>query len=215
MAKKVEYTALFLEFWKHYPRKVAKGPAFDAWRKQVDEEDAFMPRAVIDDVQKRTRLRFWPADKTKVPHAATWLNARRWEDENWEEEIKTRGAQDEPAPAASRRIPPPESIEADYGLDGWQQMQNRIMTHYLLAALGVSDEVLEKLVTAKNRVYADMARAIREEIEAAEGQHAKKLARQQMATDLASVMLAEFDKITGLSLADRVTQNSKRMKRAA
>jgi len=68
----------FPEFWVAYPKKVAKGAAESAWLKLgTAERDA-----AIEAIQ---RQRSWPcftqAPPDKQPHPATWLNARRWEDE--------------------------------------------------------------------------------------------------------------------------------------
>lgn len=70
----------FEEFWKMYPRtKVRKADALGAWKKAVK-------RAHPDVIIEATRqLAEWyrksetPDDRR--PHAATWLNGSRWDDE--------------------------------------------------------------------------------------------------------------------------------------
>jgi len=70
------YTSDFLQFWESYPRKTAKAQAHQAWRKAKD-------RPVVTDliaaIQKHRQTRQW--QEGIIPHAATWLNQRRWEDE--------------------------------------------------------------------------------------------------------------------------------------
>lgn len=65
----------FPEWWAKYPRKEAKGQAEKAYTKAfrsgVDERTLY-----------RGLLTFaWPDDEAFIPYPASWLNARRWEDE--------------------------------------------------------------------------------------------------------------------------------------
>lgn len=66
----------FEDFWKLYPRKVAKAEAMKAWAK-VKEEDR---TKAIEALPNHSRL--WEdRDKQFIPHAATWIRGIRWEDE--------------------------------------------------------------------------------------------------------------------------------------
>ena len=69
----------FERFWTAYPRKVGKRNALRAFQR-LSAEDAL---AAIEDVSIRaTRDPDWTKDGgTYVPHPATYLNGRRWEDE--------------------------------------------------------------------------------------------------------------------------------------
>lgn len=67
--------ARFDRFWGKYPRKLAKPAAFKVWKKLSPNDSLF--KAIMDAVE-RTK---WPVDDTFIPHPATWLNQRRWEDE--------------------------------------------------------------------------------------------------------------------------------------
>lgn len=67
----------FAKFWSIYPSKVAKVAAARAWRRlkpgkalQAHLLDALELHKVSDQWQRGF-----------VPHPATWLNQRRWEDE--------------------------------------------------------------------------------------------------------------------------------------
>lgn len=76
----------FDEFWKQYPRKVAKGAARKAWEKALKngadpEQLIFGARRYATDPRRST------ADVRYTAHASTWLTAERWTDE------------DDPAPA--------------------------------------------------------------------------------------------------------------------
>jgi hypothetical protein len=63
----------FETFYSTYPRKVSKTNAEKAWKKQRCVLSEVMP-----SLQKQMKL--W-TDPQFIPHPATWLNGRRWEDE--------------------------------------------------------------------------------------------------------------------------------------
>lgn len=69
--------SLFEEFWARYPRKVGKGAARRAY-------DKAMVKARHDDVMFALSEQI-PALEAKEqqfrPHASTWLNGERWDDE--------------------------------------------------------------------------------------------------------------------------------------
>lgn len=70
----------FDTFWKAYPKKVGKGAAEKAWKKirQTDETIS----AILAAVERQKQSEQWQQAKGKfIPHPATWLNQRRWEDE--------------------------------------------------------------------------------------------------------------------------------------
>jgi len=76
--RSVEAYLTFEEFWKKYPRKVAKKEAMKAWAKM----DAGQRRAAIETIGSHSWV--WANEgrgSRTVPHAATWLNGERWEDE--------------------------------------------------------------------------------------------------------------------------------------
>jgi uncharacterized protein YdaU (DUF1376 family) len=71
-----EYIDRFDIFWKQYPRKVAKPNALKAWNK-IKPDDVVLKKmlAAINSQGLSSReIQF-------VPHPASWLNAKRWEDE--------------------------------------------------------------------------------------------------------------------------------------
>ena len=70
----------FSEFWMAYPRKVAKQAALKAWQKL--KPDANTCTAIMTALQAATNSEAWRRDGGRfIPHAATWLNGKRWEDE--------------------------------------------------------------------------------------------------------------------------------------
>ena len=66
--------AEFVRFWEVYPRKTGKGAAEKAWEKA---SRLAQPETIINAVRDFR----WPEDLQFVPHPVTWLNQRRWEDE--------------------------------------------------------------------------------------------------------------------------------------
>lgn len=74
--KKVFADDKFDAFWIAYPKKVAKENAISAWKKIKMDDILFakMLKAIKDQKLSDT-------DKQFIPNPATWLNAKRWEDE--------------------------------------------------------------------------------------------------------------------------------------
>lgn len=70
----------FERFWSLYPRKVSKADAKKAWAKIKVTADLFDLMAA--SLAAWTVSTDWTKDGGQyIPHAATWLNGKRWEDE--------------------------------------------------------------------------------------------------------------------------------------
>lgn len=70
----------FRLFWQGYPRKVSKTEAEKAYRKL--KPDAALQATLLAAVALQAKSQEWTKDGGQfVPHAATWLNQRRWEDQ--------------------------------------------------------------------------------------------------------------------------------------
>lgn len=68
-----EYAADFVTFWANYPNKANKAAAYKAWKKL--KPSAALTETILSDITSRDwRHPF-------IPHAGTYLNNRRWEDE--------------------------------------------------------------------------------------------------------------------------------------
>lgn len=67
----------FGRFWDAYPRKVAKGAALKAWHRLAPDAD--LTDAILDALAWQRRLDAW-RNPRYIPHPATWLHDRRWED---------------------------------------------------------------------------------------------------------------------------------------
>jgi len=71
---------LFDEFWKLYPRKESKAAAKKAWKKLNPDQALF--NLIANALEYRSQTKEWIAEGGRyIPHPATWLNGRRWEDE--------------------------------------------------------------------------------------------------------------------------------------
>jgi hypothetical protein len=69
---------MFDEFWSLYPRKIAKATARKAWAKLSAEQHLMAAKAI------QAHCDYWRAKETElefIPHASSWLNQERWEDE--------------------------------------------------------------------------------------------------------------------------------------
>ncbi|NIF78891.1 hypothetical protein F3J20_16105 [Paraburkholderia sp. Cy-641] len=65
-------------FWAAYPRKVEKKDAQKAFDKLCPDD--MLLEEILTAVEKAKRSSQW-SRKQFIPHAATWLNAARWQDE--------------------------------------------------------------------------------------------------------------------------------------
>jgi hypothetical protein len=69
---------MFDEFWAAYPRKVAKAVARKACARLTEQQQLDACKAIDE------HCLYWETKETElefIPHASTWLNAERWEDE--------------------------------------------------------------------------------------------------------------------------------------
>lgn len=89
--KPFEYPEDFEQFWAHYPRRVAKGDALKVWLKlNKTDRKAAIERAewvagcwaYYDPEGQRASF---------IPHPATWLNARGWDDSDGAVKLAARG----------------------------------------------------------------------------------------------------------------------------
>lgn len=70
------YSEDFLAFWAAYPRKVGKGAAWKAWRQEKPGRDACL--AAVEAARSTEQ---WTRERGRfIPHPATWIRQRRFED---------------------------------------------------------------------------------------------------------------------------------------
>lgn len=73
------YSPEFECFWAAYPRKTGKGAAHKAWQKLRPSHS--LQQAILSAIADQKTSRQWLNENGRyIPHAATWLNQRRWDD---------------------------------------------------------------------------------------------------------------------------------------
>jgi len=78
--KKSEDRPEFQLFWTAYPRKVSKQSALKSWVKISPDES--LTQKILKAVEQQKNMDQWTRDGGQfIPHPATWLNQKRWEDE--------------------------------------------------------------------------------------------------------------------------------------
>jgi hypothetical protein len=70
----------FDAFWRAYPKRKAKGDAERAWAKLRPDRE--LAERIVSAVKRATTCPDWVRDAGRyIPHPATWLNDKRWEDD--------------------------------------------------------------------------------------------------------------------------------------
>ena len=81
--ERVSSNGLFDTFWRSYPKKQSKGQAEKAFRKINPDEQLLA--TMIATIERAKTSEDWCKEGGRfIPHPATWLNNRRWEDEDVE-----------------------------------------------------------------------------------------------------------------------------------
>jgi len=71
----------FEEFWEIYPRKTAKSEALKSWKKLGGVSEALLIE-IVEAVERQKQSQQWNRDGGQyIPHPATWLNQKRWQDQ--------------------------------------------------------------------------------------------------------------------------------------
>ncbi len=78
------YSQDFLAFWAAYPRKAGKGAAWRSWLGLRPSSE--LAQRILEAVAAHSKSEQWQRESGRfIPHPATWLNQKRWEDEIREE----------------------------------------------------------------------------------------------------------------------------------
>lgn len=70
----------FEEFWKEYPRKIAKSNALRSWLK-IKPDKSLTSKIIVAVKFQKSSIQWRKDDGQFIPHPATWLNGHRWEDQ--------------------------------------------------------------------------------------------------------------------------------------
>ena len=111
----------FEEFWKLYPRRIAKLVAKRIWGRLSNKD-----KEIISIMLPQHLLRWEDKELQYIPHASTWLNQKRFEDEleplpkkeiSSDEKVELeRKQRQEYVEEASKDIATPEEIREALGL---------------------------------------------------------------------------------------------------
>lgn len=142
------------------------------------------------DVEKRNRYRYWSSNPKLIPHATTYLNQERWDDE-WEEEIKPVK---EDLPNTGPVIP--QVKEPERHLPWEERMFNRLGRSYVFVSGGLPE--MESLKTVKNDMMLLDVPAFREEI------NSGKMEIWQAGLELGNAFLDRLDMAYNRGLKERV-----------
>lgn len=70
----------FENFWNAYPNRKGKGAAEKAW-KQIKPNESLVAK-ILSAIEEQKKSQAWIKDGGDfIPHPATWLNQKRWDDE--------------------------------------------------------------------------------------------------------------------------------------
>lgn len=70
----------FDRFWRAYPNRKAKGAAEKSWK--ALKPDAELVELILKAIEDQKRSKKWREEGGRfIPYPATWLNQKRWEDE--------------------------------------------------------------------------------------------------------------------------------------
>lgn len=75
-----EKESLFNQFWKEYPRKQSKKQSLKAWLK-LDFSNGLFDEIMLALKEQKKSDAWKKEGGAFIPHASTWLNGARWEDE--------------------------------------------------------------------------------------------------------------------------------------
>lgn len=98
-----QFDVLFDRFWQSYPRKVSKQEARRAFIK-LKPTEAFTDMLIKAVMAQKKWDKGWQEDVRFIPHASTWLNQARWEDEQTKIPAKPRYGNFDPEEAMERAI---------------------------------------------------------------------------------------------------------------
>ncbi len=81
----------FASFWSAYPKKKQKSVAYRSFTK-INPDDGLMA-TILSAIETQKRSSQWTKDNGQyIPYPSTWLNQRRWEDE--EEQLTMKPTRD-------------------------------------------------------------------------------------------------------------------------
>ena len=185
----MNYDEDYLAFYEVYPRHEGKADGQKAW----GSLSATDRKAAKADVEKRKRNFAYSSNKKLIQLPASYLRARRWEDD-WQDTLESSRKGDD-LPNTGPVMPQVKAPEIEIS---WQErMLNRLFRSYLFTAMG-----LPEVATALNIKRETLAEA-------------QELRDEPMPVQIrttAELFVGRLDAAYGLDLKHRALQFAKRAK---
>lgn len=142
-----DYDPEYLEFYDDYPRKEGKADGAKAWR-GLSKGDRAAARA---DVAKRIRMGAYSSNKKLIQLPASYLRARRWEDD-WQSTLESTRKPE----TISLGRPHPAPIQLNE-LPWKERLLGRLGLSYMMtaAAKGVTLPDTDKALAIKQQILRD------------------------------------------------------------
>lgn len=77
---KIDNSEDFKQFWKLYPRKIAKKTAYKSWLRIKFNETLTLEK-ILASLEKHIKYEWNDRPIQAIPHPATWINGDQWENE--------------------------------------------------------------------------------------------------------------------------------------
>lgn len=115
----------FEQFWRAYPRRVAKAAARAAWQKTrgLRPDFAALTQAIINGARWRQHLESQRRFVPEWPYPATWLNGERWSDE-FDMPVAQQAAPTTVAPSPEQQA---ERRMVELARDAWMQIRMAVL----------------------------------------------------------------------------------------
>ena len=114
--EQAEIESMFEDFWREYPRKTNKVKAFKAFKKEIKNRK--MLEDILAALAQHKKTEQWKKP-TLIPHASTWLNGHRWEDDL----------------STLEETNPGDSSPASYDLEAWREQSLHSELKYIPKAV--------------------------------------------------------------------------------
>jgi hypothetical protein len=150
----MSYTDDYLAFYEVYPRHEGKADGQKAWN-SLSQSDKKLAKS---DVEKRKRNFAYSSNKKLIQLPASYLRARRWEDD-WQSTLESSRKGDD-LPNTGPYIP--EVKEPEIEISWQERMLNRIFKSYVFTAMGLPE--VATALNLKRECLAEADELLDEEI---------------------------------------------------
>jgi len=185
----MSYDDDYLAFYEVYPRHEGKADGQKAWG-TLSESDRKLAKA---DVEKRKRNFAYSSNKKMIQLPASYLRARRWEDD-WQDTLESSRKGDD-LPNTGPFVP--QAKEPEIEITWQERMLNRLFRSYLFTAMGLPE--VATALNLKREALAESRELLDEPLPV------------QVRT-LAELFVGRLDAAYGLDIKHRALKFAKRAK---